>query len=498
MFKPKRLLLALAIVAVAGPHAYGQTATATLSASVVDSTGKFIPDAQLTLINSETTVEREGKTGAEGDFAFPFVAPGRYTLRAQREGFAPGQLNDVILNVGDNISLMISLKVGSVQESVTVIEQASRVNESGTVGTVINRQFAENLPLNGRTFQSLIALTPGTVTVQAEVVRQGQFSVNGQRATSNYFTVDGVSANAGVTTSISSGRQAPGIAPATGATGGMNNLVSVDALQEFTIQTSTFAPEFGRTPGAQVSVVTRSGTNAFHGALFNYFRNDALDANDWFANANRLPKPPLRQNQFGGVLGGPVVRNRTFFFFSYEGLRLRLPQVKTAVVPSLAMRQEAAPALQPILNAFPRPNGATFSDGLAQFSASYSDSTSLDATSLRMDHSLNSKIALFARYNYSPSEAKTRRTVMSDTIRSFSPRSCRALPAPLAFESAAAIPCSLAGGLAASNVNSTLWTTFQSATAVTRSRPASITGISCRHPTRMAIALTSSFRMSQR
>ena len=150
--------------------------------------------------------------------------------------------------------------------------------------------------------------------------------------------------------------------------------VSLDALEEFRILTSTFAPEYGRTPGAQISVVTRSGTNTFHGTAFEYFRNDKLDANDWFANRSALARPELRQNDFGGVLGGPIVKNKLFFFGSYEGLLVRQPQVADTFVPSLATRQNAPAALQPLLNAYPLPNGpGSFGNGTAAFSASYSN-----------------------------------------------------------------------------------------------------------------------------
>src|SRR5262249_46682404 len=158
-----------------------------------------------------------------------------------------------------------------------------------------------------------------------------------------------------------------------------------DALEEFRIQTSAFAPEYGRTPGGQVSIVTRSGTNQFHGSAFDYFRNDKLDANNWFANQTGQPRPPERQNDFGGVLGGPVVLDRTFFFFSYEGLRLRQPQtVVSASVPSLASRQSAPAALQPFLNAYPLPNGPDLAGGFAQENASFSNPSSLDSTGIRI------------------------------------------------------------------------------------------------------------------
>ena len=204
--------------------------------------------------------------------------------------------------------------------------------------------------------------------------------------------------------------------------GGTNSLVSVDALQEFRIQTSTYAPEFGRQPGGQISIVTRSGTNQFHGTAFDYFRNDALDANNWFngfTNNPPLPKARERQNDFGGTFSGPILKDKTFFFFSYEGLRLQLPQTSLTFVPDTNpgdpySRQFAVPALLPYMNAFPLPNGPEVLDpngnhqGIAQFNSSYSDPGTLNAYSLRVDHKINDKLNLFGRYNYSPSELTQR------------------------------------------------------------------------------------------
>ena len=185
----------------------------------------------------------------------------------------------------DVLDIDFEMPVGSASESITVEAGAPLVNtESGTVSTVTDRTFAENLPLNGRSLQTLIMLTPGVVVTATAFDDQGQFSVNGQRADANYFTVDGVSANFGVTGYFPLVQTASGPLPALSTSGGTNSLVSIDAMQEFRVQTSSFAPEFGRTPGGQISIVTRSGTNAFHGTLFEYFRNSALDAADWFAN----------------------------------------------------------------------------------------------------------------------------------------------------------------------------------------------------------------------
>src|SRR6266542_6137575 len=388
--------------------AYAQSSTATLSGTVVDQDGAVVPGANITVINAATAQQRQATTNDRGDFTVPLLPPATYTIRVERQGFAIAEVSNVILNVNDQKSLQIQLKAGNITEMVKVTADAPLINESPAVGTVVDRQFAENIPLNGRSFQSLITLTPGVVlTKTAEGSEQGQFSINGQRGDANYFTIDGVSANIGVNVTSGLAQAVGGALPGFSASGGTNNLVSIDALQEFKIQTSTYAAEFGRTPGGQISIATRSGTNDFHGTFFEYFRNDVLDANDWFANANRLPKPAERQNDFGGVLGGPIFKNRTFFFFSYEGLRLRQPQVGLTEVPSLCFRgsgvcpagqSPAATSIQPLLNALPLPNGPTVRNGVAQFNASYSNPASLDATSIRIDHALNSKLTMFGRY----------------------------------------------------------------------------------------------------
>jgi len=304
---------------------------------------------------------------------------------------------------------------------VTVEGGASMINTTdASVSTVIDHTYVENMPLNGRSFQDLILLTPGVVTQTPQPTgasglgQTGEFSVNGQRPEDNYYTVDGVSANFGVTAYLPLVQVAGGALPAPTVQGGTNSLVSVDAMQEFRVQTSSFAPEFGRTPGGQISIVTRSGSNAFHGTLFEYFRNDVLDANDWFngyTNNPPLPKAQERQNDFGGVFGGPIIKDKTFFFFSYEGLRLRQPSTQETVVPDNASRQQAkstAPSILPYLDAYPVQNGTELGSGLAQFNASYSDPSSLNAYSIRVDQVLNSKMTLFGRYNYSPSNADQR------------------------------------------------------------------------------------------
>ncbi|HKZ79486.1 MAG TPA: carboxypeptidase regulatory-like domain-containing protein [Pyrinomonadaceae bacterium] len=398
-----------------------QSATATISGTVEDQNGAVIPGVNITIQNTGTSFERQATSSDAGSFTIPLLPPGTYTLTARRDGFTPVEIRNVVLNVGDQKSLQIELKVGPVGATVDVKSDAPLINESPAVGTVVDRQFVGNLPLNGRSFQSLIALTPGVILTKTSYLESGQFSVNGQRADANYFTVDGVSANFGVNAFAGLQQSGGGSLPALTAFGGTNNLVSVDALQEFKIQTSTYAPEFGRTPGAQVSIITRSGTNDLHGTLFEYLRNDVLDANNWFANSRGLKRPALRQNDFGGVFGGPVIKNRTFFFFSYEGLRLRQPQTKITAVPSMAVRQNAPQQIQPFLNAFPIPNGRDLGNGLVEFNGSYSDPSTLNATSIRVDHAVSTKLTLFGRYNYAPSETEQRGAsgASLNTVRQF-------------------------------------------------------------------------------
>ena len=392
---------------------WAQSETATVSGQVVDPSGLNITGAQVKLVDIDRDTSTLVTSNNTGLYTFPSVRPGRYRMEVIAAGFKVVNVTGVTVNVQDHLEQNFKLVVGSVSESITVEGGAPLVDtESATVSTVVDRQFAENLPLNGRSFQGLIELTPGVVVVSSNSVDSGQFSINGQRAASNYWTVDGTSANIGMSGGISLSNGLGGAVGAFNAFGGTNNLVSVDAMQEFRIQTSTYAPEFGRTPGGQISIVTRSGTNQLHGTAFDYLRNDIFDANNWFngyTNNPALPKAKERQNDFGGTFSGPILRDKTFFFFSYEGLRLRLPETTLTSVPDLAARQDAVAAMQPYLNAYPfDPNQPDLGNGMARFNSSYSNPASLDAYSLRIDHKLNDTLALFGRYNYSPSEIDSR------------------------------------------------------------------------------------------
>jgi hypothetical protein len=414
------LCLGLLLCLLGSASVFAQMETATLSGVIHDPKGAVVPDVEVTVTRIETGTVVTTKTNGAGIYAFTGLTPGHYHLTIRKPGFKEIAIKEFHLYVQDKLEQNFALEIGSVSESVTVEARITSINtQDATVSTVIDHNFVENLPLNGRSFQTLINLTPGAVLTPATGTDPGQFSVNGQRTSTNYFTIDGVSANIGVSPTGGLLQSASGTSAGFGVTGGTNNLVSEDALQEFRIQTSTYAPEFGRTPGAQISVVTRAGTNQFHGDVFEFLRNDKLDANDWFGNYFGLPRPEERINDFGGVLGGPVVKDRTFFFFSYEGQRLRLPEIGNTLVPSVCARQQAPSNLQPYLNAYPLPNDQNAADCAATpdaplpFVEGISNRSTLNAASLRLDQVINPRWLLFARYNYSPTSALQRGGVTS-------------------------------------------------------------------------------------
>jgi hypothetical protein len=417
----KVILLLVGMSACFFLPAHAQTENGAIRGSVTDPSGALVPGASVRLIDDDRGLQTEVATGNGGGYTFSTVRPGHYRMEVEKSGFKLARLTGITLNVLENQEQNFRLDVGPVSDSITVKANALNVNTSdGTVSAVVDRTFADNLPLNGRSFQTLIMLTPGVVVAPTAFDDQGQFSVNGQRADANYFAVDGVSANFGVTGYTALVQAAGGALPALSVSGGTNSLVSVDAMQEFRVQTSSYAPEFGRTPGGQISIATRSGTNAFHGTLFEYFRNDALDASDWFVGFNQLRRPEERQNDFGGVFGGPILKDKTFFFFSYEGLRLRQPSTQETLVPDNASRQQAPTGIQPFMNAYPVQNGPEAGSGLAQFNASYSNPSSLDAYSIRVDQVVNSKMNLFGRYNYSPSTFTLRGPLVTTPVLSTS------------------------------------------------------------------------------
>jgi hypothetical protein len=409
-------VVALCIMILGAFPLHSQSPTATVNGQVRDTSGAVVQGADVQLINDRTNVRYPSKTNKDGVYSVTDLPPGSYRIQVSKVGFKTIVKPDIVLNVLDARAINFDLPVGAASETVTVEGGVSLVNtQSAEVSTVVDRQFAENLPLNGRSFNTLLQLTPGVVIAPTPGgLASGQFSISGQRADANNFTIDGVSANFGVSPTPSISATGTGGSQAFSALGGTSSLVSVDALQEFRVETSSFAPEFGKTPGGQVILTTRSGTNDFHGGIFEYFRNNVLDANDWFANQAALPRAEERHNDFGGFVGGPLWKNKTFFFFSYEGARLRLPVSQEQPVPSADARAgktnpAAPPAIMPFLEAYPNPNGPVSADDFtAQCTSSFSNRATLNATSIRLDHIFNSRLSIFGRYNDAPSQTVNR------------------------------------------------------------------------------------------
>lgn len=389
---------------------------AQISGVVTDPAKAVISGASVEILNQRTQESLSTTTNGTGLYTLPSLAPGLYTLRVSRAGFESEIIRDVALDVDGKRSLNVVLPVGSEHEQVEVNGSGESINTTdGSVSTVIDRHFVEDLPLNGRSFQSLITLAPGTLVVpSAGVGSSGEISVNGQRTEANYYTIDGVSANTGATVSTAGypGAGFAGATPQETALGTTQSIVSIDALEQFRTSTSSYSAEYGRTPGGQFSFSTRSGTNQWHGTAYDYLRNDALDARDWF-DTTRLPE---RQNDFGGTLGGylriPGVydgRGKTFFFFSYEGLRLTSPVAATLYqVPSNTLRSTAPAALQPFLAAFPVSYGPDLGDGLSNLTVGYSAPSTVDTISIRIDHTFNDRFKIFGRYSDVPSASTTR------------------------------------------------------------------------------------------
>jgi hypothetical protein len=396
---------------------FAQSPNGTISGTVFDPAGNIVVGAEITVVNDATRVQNYAKTNNDGLYVLPNLPPGSYRLQVAKFGFKTLIKPDITLNVQDALAINFNLPIGAVSETVTVQGGAPLISTgSGSVSTVIDQTFVQNLPLNGRSFNTLLQLTPGVVIAPSNSGSQGQFSISGQRTSSNNFLIDGVSANFGVSPFFGLGTSGTGSAQGFSALGGTSSLVSVEAVQEFRVETSSFAPEFGRTPGGQVILTTRSGANDLHGGIYEYFRNDVLDANDWFANQAGQPRAAERHNDFGGYLGGAIKRDRTFFFLSYEAARLRQPNTTVVQVPSEYSRTIASTALAPFLNAYPEPDDRTVTPGVfvANFTGNYSNPSTLNAGSLRIDHTLNSKIAIFGRYNEAPSETASRNDSLNE------------------------------------------------------------------------------------
>jgi len=399
----KKLLLLLLL---APPAAFAQNAQ--LTGIVKDPSGAAIRKATVTLTNQGTGATSTSTTNEAGFYTFASAAAGTYIVSAEAKGFSNTRVENVRLETNGDQRLDIEVKIEHSSQTVTV--QASTVNmntDNASVSTVVDQALISELPLNGRSLDTLFLLTPGIVPSGTQNAG-GQYSVNGQRSSGNNLTIDGASGNVYENPVATNQRGQAGSTYAVSASGGTNGLLPVDAIEEYRIQTSTYSAEFGRSPGGQIQIRTRGGTNQFHGSAFEYFRNQVMDATDWFVKYNGLTQASLRMNDFGGTFGGPVLRNRLFVFASHETLFLDQPNNSSYGVPSAYARQIASSTFAPFIAAYPNGNGGTATT--AKY-PSYTDTYNTEfgvqvvdhSTSVRLDADLPHGYKGFFRFSIAPS-----------------------------------------------------------------------------------------------
>ena len=303
-------LLLLALAAFAAPSALAQTGTSRISGTVTDQTGAIIPGANVTAKSEATGVTQTQTTTGAGLYAFPSLPVGHYTVTVEKQGFKTAVQTNNVLEVNTPLTVDIVLTAGEVTEVITVQAGAEQLQTSNaTIGNVVEQKAIEALPLNGRNPLTLILQEPGVVQRSAGATGSG-VHVNGSRDRAFNVTIDGIEANE------------------SSVPNPVSNLyrLNPDNVQEYKVTTNNATAEEGRNSGASVSVSTRSGTNDLHGTVFYFLRNDALNSNEFFSNAQNTPKPSIKMNQFGFEAGGPVKRNKTFFFGSYQGNRIDFTQ----------------------------------------------------------------------------------------------------------------------------------------------------------------------------
>jgi len=342
----------------------------------------MISGGKLTLTNMSTNAKLEAESDSNGGFQFLQLAPAMYSLQVEATGFKRVVIDNIVVQVDQITHLEPSLQVGSVAETIEVSGGAIPLLESdrSTLSNVVDSQVISNMPLNARQYLDLALLTPGVLPSSAGT-QGGGFNVAGARSQSNVFLLDGVS---NIDTQINSA---------------LGNFRITDGVQEFAVQTSVATAEFGRGTGGQVSIVTKSGTNQFHGTAFEYLRNSVLDAADFFTNKNHGKKNPLHRNQYGGTLGGPILKNRMFFFLSYEGFRQIAPTVSSTRVPTDAERASVTdPISRSLLQFWPAANFTPSSGSSNNFIANVSAAT-FDETGLaKVDYNFSERDHLTARW----------------------------------------------------------------------------------------------------
>src|SRR5215475_7708019 len=394
------LYLAFALCALPASASYGQTVGAVLQGTVSDITGAVLPGATVAIKNSATGGSIEVLTDERGRYLAALLQPGEYEIQVSLTGFQTISRRGVRLAVGQNAVVDIKLEVGQITREIDVVADANPINlTSAALSGLVNDKQIRDLPLNGRSFQQLALLQAGVAAALAagnDPVggRTPKISINGARPEQNNFLLDGTDIN-------NVYNKTPG------SVAGV--LLGVEGILEFQVLTNAYSAEFGRSAGGVINAVTRSGQNRFHGSLFEFHRNSAFDAKNFFDQRDK-EIPALKRNQFGGAIGGPIRKDKTFFFAAYEALIERLGVTGVSAVPDANARQGRLPGrppftLHPAIPAylqtfFPLPNGNNLGGGVAEYLFTESQPTNEHLVQGRIDHQLSSRDTLWGRYTF--------------------------------------------------------------------------------------------------
>ncbi len=368
----------------------------TITGDIKDSNGAVLVGVQVTATNAGTGLTRVTTSEDEGRFVFPGLPVGIYQLKAESSGFEPLTLPNVQLTVNETADVSLVMKVSGVAADVTVAGGETLVNtQTPELSYLVGEQAIRDLPLNGRNYTDLALLQPGVLPYShrdgGSVVAHGLgMSINGQDPRSNVYLLDGTPQN-----DFTNG-------PAGSAA---STVLGVESIREFRVEANSYGAEFGRNSGGQINAISKSGTNDYHGSLYLFHRNDNLDARNFFDGAR---KPEFKRNQFGGSLGGPISKEKTFFFFGYEALRENLGQTIRTVVPDLNARSGILPTgnvtvnagVRPYLDEFPLPNGPGLGGGLAEFNFGFDRQIKQHFVQGRLDHNWSQQNQSFVRYTF--------------------------------------------------------------------------------------------------
>jgi hypothetical protein len=333
-------LTCLSLFLVATPFARAQVDEGSISGTIQDTSGAVVAGAQVTLLNTDQGITLQTRAGNSGEYFFSPVRIGHYTVSATAKGFAKTTQENLEVAVGQHLLVNVQLKPGAATETVEVTTAPPLLQtEEASVGQVVTQESVNSLPLNGRNFTFLAQLGAGMQTPQADTrgnAASGAFSANGLRPAQNNYLLDGIDNNSNAVDFLN----------------GTNFVIlpPLDAIQEFKVQTADFSAELGRSAGAVLNATIKSGTNSLHGAAWEFFRNDKLDAADWFEDNNNVKKGELRLNQFGVSAGGPIMKNKAFFFGDYEGYRRVQGTSFTSTVPTANERSSNYTNLADILS----------------------------------------------------------------------------------------------------------------------------------------------------